>query len=173
MPSEKLERLTAELIAIAEQMRREYSYREDRGSGDGRIAPPVPAAERARNQALGRWGELAEGIYRCRRQRDRLFGPIFGEPAWDILLDLFVMEAKGMGVPVSSACVASGTSHSTALRQIDELVRCGLVERIRDIHDRRRTYLRLSEQGLRKLTLALEAFGGELRVPIHATAAPG
>ncbi|VWX54862.1 winged helix DNA-binding protein [Novosphingobium sp. 9U] len=158
MPSEKLERLAAQLVAMAEQMRQECSEGEEGGN----VAIPshvAPEGERA--ELLDRGRALAELLYAARRHRDRLFGPIFGEPAWDILLDLFVMEAKGMRVPVSSACIASGASHSTALRQIDELARHGLVERNRDEHDKRRTYIRLSDRGLHKVALVFEQFGSE------------
>lgn len=160
MPSERLERLAAELMALAEQIRREKDDPDGPGEPSGFNA--IEEGLRGefgtgeREQTLARWCEMAEQLYRFRRRRDRLFGAIFGEPAWDILLDLFIMEARGKRVPVSSACIASGASHSTALRQIDELVRCKLVRRERDEVDKRRTYVRLSEEGLRKMALALE-----------------
>jgi DNA-binding MarR family transcriptional regulator len=158
MPSERLEKLANELFAMAEEMRRE---RYDATTDVVHIEAPLDAALSLdeRSDLLGRWSDLAGQLYRFRRQRDRMFGTIFGEPAWDILLDLFVMEARGKRVPVSSACIASGASHSTALRQIDELVRHRLVSRERDANDKRRTYVMLSEMGLRKLVMALEQLG--------------
>jgi hypothetical protein len=33
---------------------------------------------------------------------------LFKDPAWDILLDLYVARADGRGISVSSACIASG-----------------------------------------------------------------
>lgn len=158
MPSERLERFAAELAALAEQMRQEsgiaLSADEERAlaQADGCV-PELPTT---RAQTLTRWCELATRLYRFRRRRDRLFGSIFGEPGWDILLDLFIMEAAGKRVPVSSACLASGASHSTALRQIDEMVRYGIVLRERDEVDKRRTYVRLTENGLAKMGAVLE-----------------
>ena len=39
---------------------------------------------------------LARTLYAERRRRDRTFPvDIFGEPSWDILLDLFVAREKG------------------------------------------------------------------------------
>lgn len=162
MPSEKLERLAAELVAVAQELRRECREDdEEEKGGYAAVASDLPLPARDRAERLERWRDLAGRIYRFRRARDRLFGPIFGEPAWDILLDLFVMEAKGARVPVSSACIASGASHSTALRQVDELVRHGLVERVRDEQDKRRTYLMLSTHGLGKLAMVFEQFADE------------
>ncbi|MEW9854092.1 hypothetical protein [Novosphingobium sp. M1R2S20] len=187
MPSERLERYAAELMALAEQMRQEgdepscfsglpvsgssLSREGQRGvntgssqSGVHRDNPSGQSADRAR--VLSRWFEIATRLYRFRRRRDRVFGAIFGEPAWDILLDLFIMEARGKRVPVSSACIASGASHSTALRQIDELVRHKLVCRERDESDKRRTYLRLSDEGLTKMATALEQLADEGEVEV-------
>ena len=156
---ERLERLAAELFAMAEQIKRESDEPQVGTDEPAWVSRPgnVPPLL-GREELLARWCGLAGELYQFRRRRERLFGPIFGEPAWDILLDLFVMEAKGRRVPVSSACIASGVSHSTALRQIDELVRRNLVMRERDEIDKRRTYLRLTEAGIRKLALALEQF---------------
>ncbi|MGM3253246.1 hypothetical protein ACS22W_25800, partial [Escherichia coli] len=42
------------------------------------------------------WLELARRTYADRRRRDKLFQPgLFGEPAWDILLDLFISAKEG------------------------------------------------------------------------------
>lgn len=157
MPSERLEMLATELIAVADEIRQQRFETIDDPVREADTALDVlPACERS--ETLRRWCELAGQLYRVRRRRDQLFGSIFGEPAWDILLDLFVMEAKGKRVPVSSACIASGASHSTALRQIDELVRHKLVLRERDEHDKRRSYVKLSGAGMRKLAVVLEQF---------------
>ncbi|MET1756336.1 MarR family transcriptional regulator [Novosphingobium sp. RD2P27] len=158
MPSERLERFAAELVALAEQMRQEsnIAFSADDERELMRADCRVPGLPATRAQTLARWCELATRLYRFRRQRDRLFGSIFGEPGWDILLDLFIMEAAGKRVPVSSACLASGVSHSTALRQIDEMVRYGLVFRERDEVDKRRTYVWLTDTGLARMGAALE-----------------
>lgn len=159
MPNEKMERLAAELVAMAEQMR--GASTDAIGSDDDEEGPDEPPSKgmdpAERKVLLARWCPAATQIYRYRRRRDRVFGPLFGEPGWDVLLDLLIMEGKGRRVPVSSACIASGASHSTALRQIDELVRQGLIERERDEHDKRRTYLRLTDGGLRKMAVVLES----------------
>lgn len=91
---------------------------------------------------------VAYGIYWARRQRDRLLGAnLFAEPAWDILLDLFVAGYEGRKVSVSSACVASAVPTSTALRHIAHLVELGLLVRTPHPVDARSSFLDLSEEG--------------------------
>lgn len=95
--------------------------------------------------------ERAEGLYKERRRRDaRMAGTseLFGEPSWDILLDLFVAHGKARPVSVSSACIASSTPQSTALRYVGLLEKVGLIRRAKDPRDGRRHYLELTETGL-------------------------
>ncbi len=67
-------------------------------------------------------GMLAREIYKARRLRDAVLPRLFGEPAWDILLDLFASEAEHIDVSVSSACLAAGVPATTAHRYLIELV---------------------------------------------------
>jgi DNA-binding MarR family transcriptional regulator len=92
--------------------------------------------------------DIAHSLYRSRRRRDGLFAAgLFGEPAWDILLDLFAADADGEEVTVSSACAAAAAPKTTALRYIGRLERIGLVERRPVPGDRRRALLSLSRAG--------------------------
>lgn len=102
----------------------------------------------------------ARSAYRSRRQRDRVFGAkstYFGEPAWDVLLDLFIARGEGRRISVSSACIAAATATSTGLRAIGMLVDGDLVARVPDPLDRRRTFLELSELGTEMVRSALDA----------------
>ena len=92
--------------------------------------------------------ERADELYRTRRKRVRFFDEgLFGEPAWDILLDLFVNMEYGKAVSVSSACLGSGVPTTTALRWVQALQRQDLICRIADERDARRVHLTLSEKG--------------------------
>lgn len=92
----------------------------------------------------------AQRILAKRRLRGQYFPEdIFGEPAFDVLLDLFVGELAGRETYTTSAAVASGAPLTTALRQIAMLVERGLVSRMPDPIDRRRVLLKLTEEGLR------------------------
>lgn len=93
--------------------------------------------------------DLASDVLQARRSRTRIFGEdacLFGEPAWDILLDLYVQPAT-RPVSVSSACIASGVPDTTALRWLDQLKRRDLIRRFADPNDRRRHFVSLAPRG--------------------------
>jgi hypothetical protein len=84
---------------------------------------------RARSE-LAAEARLAAEILRSRRQRERAFGAnLFADPAWDMLLELFVQEESGNVVHVSSLCMASAVPTTTALRWIGTLTEAKLLER--------------------------------------------
>lgn len=98
--------------------------------------------------------ENARKTARRRLLRRQLVGAdgLFGEPAWDILVDLFIHEGQGKSVSTGSACIASGLSTSSALRLLQRLCDAGLVVREADHDDGRRTYIRLSSELAHRLT---------------------
>lgn len=92
---------------------------------------------------------FARETYTIRRRRDRhLPGDLFGEPTWDILLDLYVATRENRPVPTTSACIGANVPPTTALRWLRILETRGLVEREEDGRDGRRTFVRLSAHGL-------------------------
>ena len=98
------------------------------------------------------WGRLARNIHRERSRRaNYLPAELFGEPAWDILLDLAYAARASELRSIKAACISSQAPEATALRHIEQLVRFGLVERIADKTDRRRKFLRLTGLGERKM----------------------
>lgn len=101
----------------------------------------------------------AGNVYRARRLRDTIFNDpdLFGEPAWDILLDLANASAAGLRISVSSACVGACVPTTTALRWISILEKKGFIEREDDLLDGRRTYITLSRKGLAKMDEYLRA----------------
>lgn len=72
---------------------------------------------------------------------------LLGEPAWDILLDLYVNEFTGIRASVGDACIAAGGSETTALRVIRALEVKGLLNRTPDMGDRRRQWVTVSHHG--------------------------
>jgi DNA-binding MarR family transcriptional regulator len=89
--------------------------------------------------------ERARQEYAERRRRDRMFGRgRFGEPTWDLLLDLFVAAGERREVRISSACIAAAVPTSTALRHVGYLVSDGLVLRRRHPTDTRSSVVELS-----------------------------
>ncbi|RZI59470.1 MAG: MarR family transcriptional regulator [Pseudomonas sp.] len=93
----------------------------------------------------------------ARKARDRVFAsPLFHNPAWDILLELYVHRTSSETC-VFQVCAGSSSPPTTVLRWIGVLESEGLIERCRDQKDRRRSLLKLSALGLSKMEEALDA----------------
>ena len=104
---------------------------------------------------------IAKHLYEARRRRDAA-SPIkglFGEPGWDILLDLFIARKTRTALQVSSVCAGAGVPSTTILRWIARLEREGLILRIADQEDARRRYVSLTAKGLKLTTGLLDAVG--------------
>ena len=98
----------------------------------------------------------AAEIFRMRRARDQeLPRDLLGEPAWDILLALYI-EQPG-GVPLSSICYASGSPSSTAVRWITALERRGFAHREALDRDDKVVLVRLSTAGCTAVERSLKA----------------
>ena len=88
-------------------------------------------------------------IIRARRRRDEIFGKkkdLFSDPAWDMLLDLYLSRLEGRRVAVSSLCIAASVPSTTALRWIKTMCDHGLFVRSADPEDGRRFFIHLSEE---------------------------
>ena len=97
---------------------------------------------------------------RARRLRDQFFpSDLFGEPAWDMLLDLALAAVERRDVAVSSLCIAAAVPTTTALRWIRTLCDGGLFERRDDPRDARRAFIDLSAQGQAAMARYLAAAG--------------
>lgn len=96
------------------------------------------------------YAEFAREAYATRRRRVTIFqnAELFGEPAWDILLDLYIAQAEKKSVSVSSACIGSAAPPTTGLRWLGVLAEQDLVMREHDPEDQRRVLVRLTERGL-------------------------
>lgn len=82
------------------------------------------------------------------KRRSRLVSAanLFADPAWFILLDLFVRQHQGLKTSVSSACHASFSPVTTALRHIAILTERNIIQRQYDPIDQRRVYLELTDE---------------------------
>lgn len=147
MPTRRLRQMAAELNGLAEIL--------DKLAKSG-LSPE--SIERVKDEAaqfneIAHWSELARQLYAMRRLRDKVFDApnLFGEPSWDMLLDLFVAEIAEKSVAVTSLCLAAAIPSTTALRWISVLENENLVYREKDGSDRRKHYVRLSDEGLRKM----------------------
>jgi len=93
--------------------------------------------------------QLACFLWASRRDRTRVFdADIFGEPAWDMLLDLFRLQVDKRQVFVKSACISANAPNTTALRWISVMTAKGWLRRIADADDKRRQSIVLTESGM-------------------------
>ena len=90
-----------------------------------------------------------------RRKRAAIFGAqMFAEPAWDMLLILY-LSGGGQRQTQSGLGELSGATRSTAMRWIDFLSDRGLVRRDAHPTDLRRNFVSLTEKGRKLLDLYL------------------
>lgn len=99
----------------------------------------------------------AKLIYDERRKRREYISPdLLGEPAWDMLLELFMQFAGGAKVSTTSLCIASDCPTTTALRYISQLEQSGYVKRSTSGYDRRVNFVELTDKGVLSVGQYLE-----------------
>ena len=77
---------------------------------------------------------------------------LFGDPAWDMLVELFIAHCEGAAVPTGALGIGSGLSSSSAQRLVQRLVDAGLIVRAPDPDDGRRHFVSLSAAIAHRLT---------------------
>ncbi|WP_310532069.1 MarR family transcriptional regulator [Novosphingobium sp.] len=134
--AQRLIAMAGDLLALARELEGRPAPAATNGSHD---EAAMPTDRRV-------LGELARNAYRARRLRNQYFSgtDLFGEPAWDLLLDLFINACEGKRVPVTSACIGAAVPTTTALRWLTILESRELVEREADSSDARRIFVRLT-----------------------------
>ena len=91
---------------------------------------------------------LACRIYDARRARDRMLDrKLFGEPAWDMLLALYCLPARGELLTVTGLSHAATAPPTTGHRWQQVLFGKGLIERGPPGLDARKQLVRLTETG--------------------------
>ncbi len=157
--------LADQLLAIAGELRRNEEAGTDKAcasNGPMELAPRADRLAQLRKREDGSSGfsdagnrrqshlDWAKTAYSNRRTRTSVFGnpELFGEPAWDILLDLYIAFVEDKPVSVSSACIGSAAPPTTGLRWLGVLAENDLVLREHDPEDQRRVLVRLTETGL-------------------------
>lgn len=100
--------------------------------------------------------QIAKRLYDLRQTRDALLGEaLFSEPAWDILLDLFISDHESRQLSVSAVCIGARAPSATALRYLMMLQTADLVVRTRDARDGRRSHVGLTPLGRRRMVALL------------------
>lgn len=133
----------------------------ERGPGRrayARLVDPASLLPQPDPATIARHTAAARELYAARRRRHKFLpADLFGEPTWDILLDLYVAAREGRRVPTTSACIGAHVPPTTALRWLRILEARGMVEREDDGKDGRRTFVCLSPTGLATMDATLES----------------
>ncbi|HEX8643743.1 MAG TPA: winged helix DNA-binding protein [Allosphingosinicella sp.] len=108
--------------------------------------------DRERVRAISVSAATVRHLIALRRLRgEYLPTQLFADPAWDMLLDLYVAQLEGRRVSVSSLCVASQVPATTALRWIKVLEERQLIVRHADPEDGRRVFLMITDDTADKI----------------------
>jgi DNA-binding MarR family transcriptional regulator len=127
--------------------------------------PEVPPSQGISDQKLA---TIATSIYRARRRRLKYFDPsLLGEPAWDMLLDLFIGTALGRRINLTSLWGAAEVPHATARRHFALLEEKGLVKRNRDRIDRRVVYVEMTPLGYKQMRRYIVDGIGKFDLPVR------
>jgi DNA-binding MarR family transcriptional regulator len=109
----------------------------------GRYLPEAGVALRA----------VAERLYSERRRRDAQFPPdLFGEPAWDLLLALFMAQEDGRELDLTEAYAAAKIDPREGPALVNKLADAGLVLRSRTQRDKRCTSVVLTDHGADRMS---------------------
>lgn len=117
----------------------------------GAAAASAPRARQAEGSALRSRGaadvalENAKSTLRRSILRKQLLGipDLLGDPAWEMLVDLFIHERENRPLSITSFCTTPSIPLSSALRLCQKLCEAGVISRVPDLFDGRRSYLRL------------------------------
>lgn len=99
-------------------------------------------------------------VIRQRTLRHDYFAGLFSDPAWDMMLDLYLAHLQQNKVSVSSLCIASRVPATTALRWIKVLTDEGLFVREPDRSDTRRIFVVAHETLINCLTSYFDKISG-------------
>ena len=109
--------------------------------------------------------KLVRQVIANRQARGRFFDPaLFGDPAWDMLLDLTAAQGEGVQVSVTSLCIAAGVPATTALRWLTQMVESGIFVRLPDPADKRRAFIAMSDSALAAMAKYFASVKGPLEL---------
>lgn len=131
----------ARIVSTVELLTRQLT---DAQSGKG--AAPVRSIPAVRLETT--LSVYAKHVLRMRSDaRAHLPADLFGDPAFDMLLDLFIAREENRKLSITSVVTAGHTPPTTGLRWLAKIEKYGLVIREPDPFDARRSYIILNESG--------------------------
>jgi DNA-binding MarR family transcriptional regulator len=127
------------------QRRFDRSFREKPGRAASAGSEKGHQTDAAQREILRRY---ADQIRHSRDLRHKSFDRnLFGEPAWDILLTLYVIDADQRRLSTRDLSKHANLALTTALRWLDYLEEQDLITRKTNTFDRRVVYVEISGKG--------------------------
>lgn len=106
--------------------------------------------------ATARQGDAADMARRIGDQRKvrGVYFPagLFGEPAWDLILALYMAQAEGEEIHSYALFRAAGVAPSTGLRLLEKLEAASMIARSPSESDRRQVLVRFTEATFEQMT---------------------
>lgn len=81
---------------------------------------------------------------------------LFGEPAWDMMLALYIAQGEGRRVKVSDLYNESGVPATTTLRWVNRLFELGMTRKRRHRTDLRISFVEIHPDTIRKMNAYFE-----------------
>jgi len=122
-----------------------------------RLLALIAGEERARRiRLLQSTTEIARAILHDRKRRSRIFNAgMFGEPAWELLLSLYVMDQDGPRLTIGRLIESTECPPTTALRWLQYLQDQDLIVRREHPGDARTAFVSLTNKAREALDLYL------------------
>lgn len=156
VPPGELRAMAQRLIQMAESSEDRKDMNGERSQG--RSPPKVHPS---------RLLSLATAISKSRKARCELFGTdLFADPAWDILLGLYIAELRGTRISTTSLCSQAGVPQTTGLRWLGHLQKVELVSGATCEHDGRVQWRSLTPKGSRLMREYLDRYWDQVCSPI-------
>lgn len=154
MERETVATLVKDLTSRLSDIATEFSRRAENVAALPAATSPPPQGD---EQLVAK----ARSLLAERRIRARFLpAELFHEPAWDMLLALFVAQHERRVMNVKTLVGHSEAPATTSQRWIDHLAKLGLIDRVVDMVDRRRIEVQLSESGDSAMRALLASFKG-------------
>ncbi len=141
--AEEIRKLATRLLDLTEDEVQSLTFAECPAP---RFYSPT-AVEPASRNSEAIWIAARQELARRQVRGHYLPEDFFAEGAWNILLDLYDHQIREQPVSITSACLASGVPPTTALRYLDILFTRNFIARTDDPNDKRRHFVRLTQQG--------------------------
>ena len=101
--------------------------------------------------------EAIRRLITMHKKRQLQLGPgTVDDAVWIIMFDMLLAELNDKKISVTSLCVDSGASTTTAFRRLRELIDSGYAAKMNDPDDKRRLYVCLTDKGRNLIASYLE-----------------